>query len=44
MANVGAFSIIAMIISVLSTALTVFIAAHIVRYVFKDVIDKYLNK
>lgn len=41
--NFGAFSIFAIIMGILSSALSVFIAAHIVRYVFRDVIKKFLE-
>lgn len=37
-------SIFFALLGVASTALSVYLGALIIRYVFKDVIDKYLNK
>lgn len=38
------YSLFATVIGLVTSVLSVFIAAHIVRYVFRDVINKYLNK
>lgn len=43
MVGTVSFSLLAFIVGILGSALSVFVAAYIVRYVFRDVIEKFLK-